>query len=117
MSTKAEIIKKLEEVGIKSYPEDASKAELEVLLKAAKGSVTGPSKEKNLGSNKLGPGPVKQDPKISNKTVERKIDKDEVIQLQKDGKLVGYDPATGIGIVREEGYKTRWPGDGAGPVA
>ena len=46
----------------------------------------------------------------NNKTVEIKVSgKSEIIQLQKDGKLVGYDPATGIAIVREEGLGVIWP--------
>jgi len=47
---------------------------------------------------------------LSNATVERKITKDEVIQLQIDGRLVEFDSATQIGKVREVGHPTRWPG-------
>ena len=38
-----------------------------------------------------------------------KIDPKDIIQLQKDGRLMGYDPATGMGRVREKGLPTIWP--------
>lgn len=44
------------------------------------------------------------------KSVERKIDKSELLQLQKDGKLKTYDPATGMGTVLTVGNKITWPG-------
>lgn len=47
---------------------------------------------------------------LSTAVVERKVTRDEVIQLQKDGRLVEFDPATQIGKVREVGHPTRWPG-------
>ncbi len=47
---------------------------------------------------------------LSTETEERKVTRDEVIQLQKEGKLMGFNPATQIGIVRVEGHPTRWPG-------
>ena len=53
---------------------------------------------------------LKTPPGLSTKTIERKVGRDEIIQLQKEGKLVGFDPKTGMGVVREEGHPTRWPG-------
>lgn len=47
---------------------------------------------------------------LSNATVERKITRDEIIQLQKEGRLVEFNPATQMGKVREQGHPTRWPG-------
>ena len=38
-----------------------------------------------------------------------KIDPKDIIQLQKDGRLMGYDPETGMGKVREKGLPTIWP--------
>lgn len=49
------------------------------------------------------------------KIVSRKILKDEIIDLQKEGRLVGYNSITGVGMVREKGLLTRWPG--GNPVA
>ena len=45
--------------------------------------------------------------------VERKIEADELISLQKEGKLVGYDPATGIGLVKDVGNKIAYLEGGA----
>lgn len=52
---------------------------------------------------------VKAEAPSESKTVERKIAKDELIPLQKEGKLVGYDPATGIGRVKTKGSKINFP--------
>ena len=41
--------------------------------------------------------------------VTRKIEPDEIVQLQKEGRLKGYDPATRIGKVAKIGRKTEWP--------
>jgi len=56
--------------------------------------------------------PIEQPVKASNKTSMVKIDPKDVIQLQKDGKLMKYDPNTGIGEVRETGLPTIWPSVG-----
>ena len=49
-------------------------------------------------------------PKESAKSVERKINKDELISLQKEGKLASYDPTTGMGTVLSKGKNVTWPG-------
>ena len=48
-------------------------------------------------------------PARSSGAVWTKIDPKDVIQLQKDGRLMGYDPETGMGLVREKGLPTIWP--------
>jgi len=52
-----------------------------------------------------------QETTVTPKVVSRKISKDELIPLQKEGKLKGYDPATGIGLVASVGKKIIWPKD------
>ena len=56
--------------------------------------------------------PAKEAPKAKapSKIVERKISQDELLSLQKEGKLMGYDPTTKIGKVKEAGSKIEWPG-------
>jgi len=46
---------------------------------------------------------------VNNRSSVVKIDPKDIIQLQKDGKLMSYDPATGMGEVREKGLPTIWP--------
>jgi len=43
------------------------------------------------------------------KSVERKIEKDELIPLQKEGRLTSYNPTTGMGTVLSQGKKVNWP--------
>jgi len=50
--------------------------------------------------------------KVVAKIVERKITPEEIIDLQKEGRLKSYDPATGMGTVASAGKKINWPGDG-----
>lgn len=47
--------------------------------------------------------------KASNKIIECKISKDELLSLQKEGRLCGYDPRTGIGRVKSIGNKITFP--------
>ncbi len=44
-------------------------------------------------------------------SVVRKIEKDEIISLQKEGKLVKYDSRTSMGVVLTKGKDTKWPVD------
>ncbi len=92
--TKAEVIKKLVASEIEHDPK-ATKADLEKLL---------PNKEAEEAPE------VKVPAKKDSNIIERKINKDELIQLQKEGKLVGYNPATGIGQVKTVGSKINFPG-------
>ena len=50
--------------------------------------------------------------KATAKSVERKITAEELIPLQKEGRLKSYDPATGMGTVASVSKKINWPGDG-----
>ena len=54
--------------------------------------------------------------KATAKSVERKITAEELIPLQKEGRLTSYDSATGIGTVLSVGKNVKWPGDGNGKV-
>ena len=54
--------------------------------------------------------------KATAKSVERKILQEELISLQKEGRLTSYDSATGIGTVLSVGKNVKWPGDGNGKV-
>lgn len=49
-------------------------------------------------------------PEAPAKSVERKIEKGELIQLQKEGRLTSYNPATGLGTVKAKGNTVIWPG-------
>ncbi len=74
-------------------------------VKSPKASKTADVAEKDIHKD------VFKTPKgLSTATVERKVTRDEVIQLQIEGKLVEFNPVTQIGKVREEGHPTRWPG-------
>tara|TARA_Y100000310_G_C20049753_1_gene520011 strand:- start:263 stop:484 length:222 start_codon:yes stop_codon:yes gene_type:complete len=64
--------------------------------------------KKNEGAKKSAPE-TKAPPKAPSKTVSRKVEQNELLQLQKEGRLVGYDPATRIGVVKESGDATKWP--------
>lgn len=44
------------------------------------------------------------------KSVDRKIEIGELIQLQKEGRLTSYNPSTGMGTVKAKGSKVLWPG-------
>ena len=96
-SQRGEIIKKLDELDI-GYDPKAPEAELAKLLPAKEAS------KKDDAVDKTAP-----ELKKSDKTVTRKIKKDELLSLQKEGKLVGYNPANGMGEVREVGNKIKFP--------
>ncbi len=96
--TKKDVMAELKAAKIE-YDPKATMAELKKLL--PKGGV------KDEGSE------IKEPAKVSNATVERKIDKDELISLQKEGRLEGYNPATDVGIVRKVGLKISFPEGGA----
>ena len=49
-------------------------------------------------------------PPVTNKLIERKIEVDELLQLQKEGRLVEFDPATAMGKIWEKPRKIVWPG-------
>ena len=88
---KKDIVKALKVAGVDFDPK-STKAELEKLL--PKGSVlTDPEKV------------IKK----SNQIVSRKVSAEELIPLQKEGRLVGYDPKTKIGQVKDRGSKINWP--------
>ena len=44
------------------------------------------------------------------KTLRRKIEKNEIIQIQKEGRLIEYDPVTRVGLIRTEARNIKWPG-------
>ena len=93
---KAGVIKKLVAAGIEHDPK-ATMAELEKLLPAG-----GDPPKKDEGSD--------APPETSGaKEISKKISGDELISLQKEGRLKGYDPKTGIGIVLSKGNKINWP--------
>ena len=56
--------------------------------------------------------PATLEAKAPAKSVERKIEQGELIQLQKEGRLTSYDSATGLGTVLLKGKAVNWPGDG-----
>lgn len=95
--TKKEIIKILEEKEVNFDP-DASKAKLEGLLPVP--DVRTAEKGKAPAGLTAVPG-----------SILRKIDKDELLSLEKEGKLVKYDPRTGMGVVLTKGKDTKWPVD------
>ena len=97
--TKKELIKKLVAAEIDHDPK-ATNAELEKLLPAG-----GDAPKEDEGSH------APPEEKTTAKVVTRKIESaKELLQLQKDGRLEGYDPATGIGKVLSVGNKKiKWP--------
>ncbi len=95
--TKKEVIAILEEQKVEFDP-DATKAELEKLIVPDAKAARAKAKEAGDGSMTAVPD-----------SVVRKIEKDEIISLQKEGKLVKHDSRTGMGVVLNKGTATRWP--------
>lgn len=70
------------------------------------------AKETELAEESAGTEESSKSSKVirkSNKAIKRVITTKELLDLQKEGRLEGYDPATKEGIILEEGNDIKFP--------